>query len=169
MRIKLKWMLGVLCRTVDEVICVVGHCLVAGVILAHMATITTILFRTEHRLFWAHYLLVLQYSGPACGLLAFLLYILTEFAVFSKQIVNKLKRRTKLYEAEVLVIVWLSFVSFFVSGFMLDWKWKYFTGDPWWHSAGGWYFLPSAGLGFCRKFQSLYYERIESFFRGNDA
>lgn len=167
MNTRMKWMLGILLQIMDTVICAIGHCLTVGIIFTQTVSITTIIYRTEHRLFWAVYIDSILYICIACAVSAFLLLIFTEFAIFPKQILKKLKKRDKIYNAEIVILCVLCFVALAVADVMLKWKWQTFTGDPWWYAVRRSLIAPVALFGFCRAFQMTAYNMIESSFDKN--
>lgn len=158
---KAKWIIGVLCKKIDTAVCVSGHFLAVGIVIAQIASVTTVLYRTEHKLYWAIYIDCVCYICIACALLAILFAVLSKFIVFPKDYLKKIQRRDKIYKTEIAIVWVLYFLSLAVSMVMWGGTGQTFTGDPWWYHAGRSLMFPAAAFLFTRQMQRLAFERIK--------
>lgn len=136
MNAKIRWTIGGLCQIIDNCICTVGHCMAVGVVIPLMASITTLLYYTEHRLFWANYITCVGHVCIICAVSSVLYYVLAGFSTFPKQLSKKLQKRIKSYCVEINIVFVLCFISIIRWMFLMGGTGQTFTGDPWWYPIG---------------------------------
>ena len=104
MNTKIKWMIGSLYQIIENCICVVGHLMAVALVIALVASITTILYHTGHRIFWANYISFVSAICIICAASSVINFVLAEFAVFPEQLSQKLQKRAKSYKVEITIV-----------------------------------------------------------------
>ena len=164
MNTKIKWMIGSLYQIIENCICVVGHLMAVALVIALVASITTILYHTGHRIFWANYISFVSAICIICAASSVINFVLAEFAVFPEQLSQKLQKRAKSYKVEITIVFVLCFISIVRWMFLMGGTGQTFTGDPWWYPVGRTVHFIAWCILFTRILQQITYDSIKKRF-----